>query len=90
MFNEEVTKEEKRLKTIFLILDILHIVIAILVIIAISCWTFELLVTQQNITHGAMAFICVGLLLYRFVKMLCEPQNNLFIYLIKQRRKERK
>lgn len=87
MFNEEVTREEKRLATIFLILDILHIIVEVIVLGALSCWTFDLLVNRQQITQGVLAFICVGIFLYRFIKMLCEPDKNLFVYLIHKHRK---
>ena len=88
MFNKEITREEKRLATIFLILDILHIIVTTIIICVMGCWAFDLLVNQQEMVQGIMAWICVGIFLYRFVKMLCEPEENMLIYLIRNHRKE--
>ena len=89
MFNEEITREEKRITTVFLILDILHIIVNIVVLIALSCFAIDLIIHQQMMTHGVLVCICVEIFLYKFIKMLCTPEKSMFTYLIKQPRKEK-
>ena len=89
MFNEEITREEKRITTVFLVLDILHIIVNIVVLVALSCFAIDLIVNRQMMAHGTLVSICVGLFLYKFIKMLCTPEKSMFTYLIKQPRKEK-
>ena len=89
MFNEEITREEKKLRNALLILDIIGTIVECVAIIVLLCWSISMLNMPNMITHGVLAMMCVIILLCKFIANLRDPNKHMITALFKQRKENR-